>query len=181
MPAGTRARQLLFPPSLSKHCVCFVDRKNYRLQDIQLSKINPGEISPRGTHGCRGALSPGPPCSLTRGAPTPHAVRSPQVQSQTWTRKLSRPACRPKPRRQPRSAKAGPPWLAHARGPKAHADRSPPNPPTWLDLANFLAPVRLASLLKEPRARRADPVFRIRIRIQEGWLASQSLPHRRRR
>ena len=29
------------------HCVCVVG-KNYRLQNIQLSKITPGEISPRG-------------------------------------------------------------------------------------------------------------------------------------
>jgi hypothetical protein len=32
----------------TKNTAVFVDRKNYRLQDIQLSKINPGEISPRG-------------------------------------------------------------------------------------------------------------------------------------
>ena len=35
--------------------------KNYRLQNIQLSKITPGEISPRGIIGGRGALSPETP------------------------------------------------------------------------------------------------------------------------
>jgi hypothetical protein len=51
-------------------------RKNYRLQDIQLSKTTPGELVPRNLLGGRGTRSPGPPRSLTRGAPMPRSVRS---------------------------------------------------------------------------------------------------------
>ena len=35
-----------FPPSLKNTTCFFVDRKNYRLQDIQLSKIRPGDFVP---------------------------------------------------------------------------------------------------------------------------------------
>jgi hypothetical protein len=58
-------RQFLFS-TLTKDTlrVFFVDRKNYRLQDIQLSKISRGSVAP-----------PGPLNSLTRGAPSPHSVR----------------------------------------------------------------------------------------------------------
>ena len=48
--------------------------KNYRLQDIQLSKITPGDIAPGNLREPRGD-SPGPLRSLTRG-PKPHSVRS---------------------------------------------------------------------------------------------------------
>jgi len=54
----------VFPPSL-KHCVCFVDRKNYRLQDIQLSKISRRSFAP-----------PGPPrLARLRGPLRPRAAR----------------------------------------------------------------------------------------------------------
>jgi len=43
------ARQLPLPTLTSifrKHTAVFVDRKNYRLQNIQLSKISPGDFVP---------------------------------------------------------------------------------------------------------------------------------------
>jgi hypothetical protein len=49
--------------------------KNYRLQDIQLSKIFRGK-SPLGTYGGTGRFPPDPLRSLTRGAPKPRSVRS---------------------------------------------------------------------------------------------------------
>ena len=50
--------------------------KNYRLQNIQLSKIRPGELVPRTLRWILGTRSPGPPRSLTRGAPMPRSARS---------------------------------------------------------------------------------------------------------
>ena len=50
------------------HCVCVVG-KNYRLQDIQLSKITPGESAPRNLTVVAELLPPDPLGSLTRGGP----------------------------------------------------------------------------------------------------------------
>jgi hypothetical protein len=75
-PAMNRPRQFLFPPSLKKHCVCFVDRKNYRLQDIQLSKIIRGHM-PAETFGGRGHVPPDPLGSFASGALKPRAAHSP--------------------------------------------------------------------------------------------------------
>ena len=53
----------------------FVVGKNYRLQDIQLSKIIRGKYRPSELTAAR-ALSPDPLRSLTRGATKPRSVRS---------------------------------------------------------------------------------------------------------
>ncbi len=59
------------------HCVCVVG-KNYRLQDIQLSKINPGEISPRGISfgDPRGAFPRTPFARSLAGPQSPAPFRS---------------------------------------------------------------------------------------------------------
>ena len=54
-------RQSLFPTLTKNYCCVFVDRKNYRLQDIQLSKISRGKYRPRQTFGGRGRFPPEPP------------------------------------------------------------------------------------------------------------------------
>jgi hypothetical protein len=70
-----RARWIC-PPSLSRAPADFVVGKNYRLQDIQLSKIIRGKYRPLGTYGGSGRFPPDPLRSLTRGAPKPRSVRS---------------------------------------------------------------------------------------------------------
>ena len=96
-------------PTLTKHCGVFVDRKNYRLQDIQLSKITRG-APPLELHD---SLTRGPSATpFARGspfdAPRVTIVREPSISSAPWPLR-SRPCRRawPKPRRDPRLAKAG--------------------------------------------------------------------------
>ena len=63
-----RTRQSLFLNPHLEHTAVFVDRKNYRLQDIQLSKIFRGASLRRTPHRRR-SLGPLLPAPLRRGAP----------------------------------------------------------------------------------------------------------------
>jgi len=58
--------------SFSAHCVCVVG-KNYRLQDIQLSKIIRGK-NPSESVECPRDFSPGPLAHVARGAPSPRSA-----------------------------------------------------------------------------------------------------------
>jgi hypothetical protein len=71
LETGGCMRQLL------THCMCdFVVGKNYRLQDIQLSKNTPGAIAPRKPSKASGRFPPDPPSLAHSWDPKPHSVRS---------------------------------------------------------------------------------------------------------
>jgi hypothetical protein len=88
--------------------VCFVVGKNYRLQDIQLSKsfFYPGDKS-LGNFGALGISPPDPSAHFTRGAPKPHSVRSPELSSLTHRGRLPILSARRGYQGTPPSANAG--------------------------------------------------------------------------
>jgi len=108
------ARQSLFPPSLNT--AVFVDRKNYRLQDIQLSKIGRGKYRPRQTLVPEGAFPRTPLARSLVGPLRPTPLAHPEStyvsDPETFRRSLSLARLEPLTRRSRRTLKLSSPQLS---------------------------------------------------------------------